>query len=79
MSVSEELAAKVEEINVATNKLAVVVRALRDATTTSMTQEEVDAHKAALGSIAGKLDGIAATPEAPVPPGPEVVFSSRRQ
>lgn len=52
-----------------TNALASVVTDLRSKIKTSMSQAEVDAVTATLGDVATRLTGIAADPNAPVPPG----------
>lgn len=57
-------------IDTDTTALAAVVTALRATISTSMTQADVDAVQATLGSVATRLEGIARDPNQPVPAGP---------
>lgn len=76
-SVPQELIDALAKINTETDNLAVVVTALRDAIKTSMTQADVDSVKTSLSDVATRLSGIAADPNAPVPPGPTPQFRKR--
>lgn len=70
MAVPQELTDALKKIDDDTTALAGVVKSLRDQITTSMTQPDVDALKSSLDQVATRLEGIAADPNQPVPPGP---------
>lgn len=70
MAVPQALTDALDKVNTATNKLAGVVRDLRDRVKTGMTQADVDAVQGRLDQVAASLDGIAADPNNPVPPTP---------
>jgi len=70
MAVPQELTDALNKIDADTDALAAVVKGLRDKITTTMTQADVDAVKTKLDQVATRLEGIAADPNQPVPPGP---------
>lgn len=70
MAIPQALQAALDLIDEETNALAVVVKTLRDKISTGMTDADVAAVQAKLDAVATRLDGIAADPNAPVPPGP---------
>lgn len=65
-----ELTAALDRVDNDTTLVAAVVRSLRDRITTSMTAEDVAAVKGKLDEIGTRLEGTAADPANPVPPGP---------
>lgn len=70
MAIPQELTDALAKVDEDTNKLAVVVKDLRDQVSVGMTDADVAAVKAKLGEVATRLEGIAADPGAPVPPAP---------
>lgn len=74
----QSLTDAIAKINADTDALATVVTNLRSAISTSMTQADVDAVTATLSAVATRLEGIAADPNAPVPPGPAPTFNKKK-
>lgn len=70
MAVPQELTDALQKIDTDTNNLATVVKGLRDQISTGMTPADVSAVQTKLGEVATRLEGIAADPNVPVPPGP---------
>ncbi len=79
MAVPQALTDALALIDRDTNALATVVTNLRNAISTSMTQADVDAVQASLAAVATRLEGIAADPNTPVPPGPAPVFAPKKK
>jgi hypothetical protein len=70
MALPQEMTDVLNRIDTDTNALAAVVTDLRSRISTGMTQEDVTAVQNKLGEVAGRLEGIASNPAAPVPPSP---------
>ena len=70
MAVPQDLQDVLNKIDADTTAVANTVKALDALISTAMTQTDVDAVKATLSAVATRLEGIAADPNVPVPPGP---------
>ena len=71
MSLAEEIKAKLDAINLATNNLALVVADIRSQLgNPSVTEAEKQELLGLLDGVVSQLNGIAADPNNPVPPAP---------
>lgn len=72
MAIPQAMTDALNKIDADTNALAAVVTDLRSKIGVGMSQADVDAVDAKLAEVATRLEGIAADPQNPVPPGPAV-------